>query len=381
MEELVKKLYTNVGWPYAFGGVDRLYNGLKKMGHDISKYRIKKILQSVPSYTLHKQSRKKFRRRPIMVSRPGLYLNCDLLEYSDLSKSNKKYRYLLVCQDMFSRYVYTEFLKNKKGESVANKLKSILEKTHHNYKYMQSDEGGEFFNNKVKKLLDNYGIHHYHTFNRETKAALVERFLKTYKGVLYRLLTEKNTTQFLKYHDKIISSYNNRRHKGLKNRTPHYVHFLANRRKIKLIAKEIWAIKTKNYGVKISDTKKKKGINTGNRLKVGSHVRLVLASVTQSKFKKGYDQQNTQEIFRIHTVKKNTQPVTYKLKDLSGKIIEGSFYKQELIETTKPEFFLIRKILKSKTIKNKKQYLVSWLGYDDSFNSWVGSDAIYNFKK
>ena len=141
------------------------------------------------------------------------------------------------------------------------------------------------------------------------------------------------------------------------------------------------AIRTKNDRDKISGTKKKKAINTGNRLKVGSHVRLVLASVTQSKFKKGYNQQNTQEIFRIHTVKKTTQPVTYKLKDLSGKIIEGSFYKQELIETTKPEFFLIRKILKSKTIKNKKQYLVSWLGYDDSFNSWVGSDAIYNFKK
>ena len=66
---------------------------------------------------------------------------------------------------------------------------------------------------------------------------------------------------------------------------------------------------------------------------------------------------------------------------MSGKIIKGSFYKQELVETTKPEFFLIKKIIKSKKVNNKKQYFVSWLGYDESFNSWVGSDAIYNFEK
>ena len=375
MEDAIKKLYTNVGSPFAFGGVDRLYDGAKKLGYNISKYRIKKILQSIPSYTLHKQARKKFRRRPIITSRPGLYMNCDLLEYSDLSKSNKNYRYLLVCQDMFSRYVYTEFLKNKKAESVSQQLKKNLERTHHNYKYLQSDEGKEFFNAKVKKILDNHGIHHYHTFNRETKAALVERFIRTYKGLLYRMLTEKNTTKFLKHHNKIISSYNKRPHRGLKNRSPHYVHFLKDRRKITQIAKDILSVKMSNAG------SRGKVINRGSRLKVGSHVRLVLASVTQSKFKKGYNQQNTQEIFQIHSIKKDTSPETYRLKDLSGEIIKGSFYKQELVEATKPEFFLINKIIKTKKVNNKKQYFVSWLGYKDSFNSWVGSDAIYNFEK
>ena len=67
MEQIVKKMYTNVGSPYAFGGVDRIYNGVKALGYNISKNRIKKILQSIPSYTLHKQPRKHFRRRPIMV--------------------------------------------------------------------------------------------------------------------------------------------------------------------------------------------------------------------------------------------------------------------------------------------------------------------------
>jgi len=147
--------------------------------------------------TLHKQPRKKFKRRPIMTSRPGLFMNCDLLEYSELSKSNKNYRYPLVCQDMFSRYVYTEFLKNKKADSVVTAFKKILKKTHHSYSYLQSDEGSEFFNQNLKKLLDKHEIHHYHTYNRETKASLIEHFLRTYQAVLYRMMTEKIQINFL----------------------------------------------------------------------------------------------------------------------------------------------------------------------------------------
>ena len=103
---------------------------------------------------------------------------------------------------MFSRYVYTEFLKNKKTDSIVTAFKKKFKKTQHNYKYLQSDEGKEFFKSKLKKLLDKHGIHHYHTYNREIKASLVEQFLRTYKVVLYRMMTEKNTNKFLSYHKK-----------------------------------------------------------------------------------------------------------------------------------------------------------------------------------
>ena len=195
-------------------------------------------------------------------------------------------------------------------------------------------------------------------------------------------MTEKNTNKFLSQHKKIISSYNMRPHIGLNARTPHDVHFLKDLRKINVIAKEILDIKLKIYIRKSKPRQKnKKTINRSAKLKVGSYVRLVLASVTQAKFTKGYNQQNTQEVFKIHTIKKNTQPITYKLKDLSNKLIKGSFYYEELVETVKPEFFLINKIIRSKTINNKKIFFVSWKGYDDSFNSWIESEAIYNLKK
>ena len=195
-------------------------------------------------------------------------------------------------------------------------------------------------------------------------------------------MTEKNTNKFLSHHKKIISSYNMRPHIGLNGRTPYDVHFLKDIRKINVIAKEILDIKLKKNSCKSNPRQKnKKTINRSAKLKVGSYVRLVLASVTQAKFTKGYRQQNTQEVFKIHAIKKNTLPITYKLKDLSNELIKGSFYIEELVETVKPDFFLINEIIRSKTINNKKIYFVSWKGYDDSFNSWIESEAIYSLKK
>ena len=42
MEKIVKKRYNDIGSPYAFGGVERIYHGVKDLGYNISKNRIKK---------------------------------------------------------------------------------------------------------------------------------------------------------------------------------------------------------------------------------------------------------------------------------------------------------------------------------------------------
>ena len=59
-------------------------------------------------------------------------------------------------------------------------------------------------------------------------------------------------------------------------------------------------------------------------------------------------------------------PITYKLKDLNGEEIKGSFYEQELQKTTQ-EMFRIEKVIRRKGDKS----LVKWVGYPDEFNSWI----------
>ena len=65
-----------------------------------------------------------------------------------------------------------------------------------------------------------------------------------------------------------------------------------------------------------------------------------------------------------------TIPVTYKITDY-GEEIQGSFYEQEL-QKKKQDIFRIEKIIRQQGNKS----LVKWLGYNDSFNSWVDNKTV-----
>ena len=252
MEQKIHDLYTNIKSPFAFGGVDRLYLGLKKQGYNISRSKIREVLQSIKAYTLHKPARKRFQRRPIMVSQPGLYMNADLLEFGDLHRKNKGYKYLLLFQDMFSRYIYAELLKKKDGKSVSLAAEKILKTTPHNYKYLQTDNGSEFYSLPFKSLMKKLNINHYSTYNRETKAAYIERAIKSLKHVLYKSMTHRNKIGFLDELKHIIQSYNERPHKGLAYKSPTQVHNMTDLRQIQSMAKTILGVKLRRFKKKTS---------------------------------------------------------------------------------------------------------------------------------
>ena len=63
--------------------------------------------------------------------------------------------------------------------------------------------------------------------------------------------------------------------------------------------------------------------------------------------------------------------MTYKITDYNEEEIQCSFYEPEL-QKTKHDIFWIEKIIKQQGNKS----LVQWLGYRDSFNSWVDNKDI-----
>ena len=75
------------------------------------------------------------------------------------------------------------------------------------------------------------------------------------------------------------------------------------------------------------------------------------------------------ELFIVSAVK-STTPVTYKLTDLKGEEIRGSFYKQEL-QKAKQDTFRIEKVLKKRTRNGTKELYVKWKGYSNDFNTWI----------
>ena len=87
-------------------------------------------------------------------------------------------------------------------------------------------------------------------------------------------------------------------------------------------------------------------------------------------FDKGYTQRWTEEVFKMSKIQL-TIPVTYKITDYDVEEIQGSFYEQDL-QKTKQNIFRIENIIKQQGNKS----LVKWLGYHDSFNSWVDINDI-----
>ena len=73
----------------------------------------------------------------------------------------------------------------------------------------------------------------------------------------------------------------------------------------------------------------------------------------------------------------------YKIADYHGNELEGTFYEQELqnIIKTDSDYYRVEKVIKSRMRNRQKEYFVKWLGYPDSFNSWIPASDVNNISK
>ena len=100
---------------------------------------------------------------------------------------------------------------------------------------------------------------------------------------------------------------------------------------------------------------------------------LLFGKISKAKkaFRKGYLPNWSNEIFKVVTRFRRVNPV-YEIEDLNGDKVRGKFYNEELVKTAMPDDFQIEKIIRKKKERNRRtKYLVKWVGYDTSFNSWV----------
>ena len=103
------------------------------------------------------------------------------------------------------------------------------------------------------------------------------------------------------------------------------------------------------------------------KFSIGDKVRI---TKKQTVFNKSYLPLWTEELFLISSVQQ-TDPITYKVKDLNGEEIQGTFYEQEL-QKSHQDTFRIEKVLKT---KGDKMY-VKWKGYSNDFNSWINKSDV-----
>ena len=298
---------------------------------------IKKKKFSTLAEELHRPIKRKFKKRRVIVNGIDKIWAADLADLSALSKENGGYRFLLLVIDTFSKYGYLIPLKNKTGETVADALKDIFKKR--KPEKLWTDKGREFYNKDVKDLVELYST------ENEEKSSIAERWVRTIKEKMWKYFNDNNTYNYIDVLPDLVEDYNNTVHSSTKL-TPKE----ASKKKNELtVWRNLYPDRYKKY-------------NITPKFSVGDEVR-----ITKKKkvFEKGYTTRWTEEIFTITEIQ-NTNPVTYKLADLQGEEIKGTFYEPEL-QKTEQQIFRIEKVIK----KEKNKSLVKWKGYPDKFNSWV----------
>ena len=369
--KLLQNVYENPSNIGSFSSIYKLYKSAKTLDKNVTLKDVKKFLSTQDSYTLHKPSKKHFLTQHIIAPKPKVIICMDLLDVQNISEFNNGFRYLMLFVDVYSRYLTVIPIKNKTKESILVGLKTFFKiKDNYRYSRIYSDKESGLYSHLIQNFLTKIKKKVYTNTSQERKNALSEIFIRNLKRKMYKYMTHYNTNTYINALTDIVSSINNSSNRSFKDRS--------------LTPKKLHEIKDKvflqNQFKKMFYINEEKGKNDQS-FGINDIVRIPRSEYTQSIFFKKYKILNSEELFRIIEIKKDRFPHLYILEDLGKERIHGSFYEKELIKSSLKNIYPI-KILKTRFIKNSRQFYVTWLGYPSKFDEWISEKDIvtYNVK-
>lgn len=294
--------YTNPRHSGSYGGPDRLSKSLK-----ISKKICKDALESLDAYSKIKRVAHKFVRRKISAVEIDYLWQIDLVAVSNYARFNKGFHYLLTCIDVCSRFAFVIPVKRKNAEDVTNAFSELLTRCKRKPKFIQSDQGLEFFNSKFKSLLKTLGVKLYHNHS-PLKAAMIERFNRTLMTRLQKVFTHRGKNVYHDVLDDELFSYNSNVHSSTKF-DPASV--------TKYNQMDVWFNSNADLLTRVRHVA---------TLKVNDFVRI---KINKKIFTKGYASTYSNEVYKVTEVI-NSNPITYKISDNTKTTVLGIFYDSEL---------------------------------------------------
>jgi len=134
--------------------------------------------------------------------------------------SNRNWRFILICIDVFSRKLYAEPQQDKTPGETLTSFKKILERAGARPSEVDSDEAQEF-KGAFDAFLDSRGIGHMSRDPRQSNAlAIVDSAIRTLKIIMSRGMTARKTGSWANVLQQSVTSYNNRPHESLMDTKP-----------------------------------------------------------------------------------------------------------------------------------------------------------------
>lgn len=317
----------------------------------------KNLLPSLITYQKFKAAKRPRIYNPYFVYTIRTVLQADLIFMRDpksMVRDNRGYQYILIMQDIFSRKIWAEPLKNKTGRDVLPAMTKILNsmRPFKNGVRLVIDRGTEFLNPQIQNLLQRHGITVTHP--SDGHASHVERANLSLQRLLYQRMTQVGGRRiWYTYLPQAVRNMNNRHHRIIRM-TPEEAEQDANADKVN----EAMSL----YRQKALSKKKKKPM-----YKVGDIVRI---KKFKNIFSRGYLSTFTDEVFRIKR-ELNHLPVTmYEIEEWDGTPIYGSFYPEEF-SLVNSDVFVVERVLRRRIRNGIREAFVKWEGFPNRYNSWT----------
>lgn len=303
---------------------------------------------------IYKPVRINFPRRRYEIRSIDDCIQIDLADMTWTAKENDGHRYFLLANNPFSKKIYVVALKTKSAKEVTKAMKIILERAGIKFKNMYSDRGTEFTNATFKKeIVDENGINHYLAYSSK-KAAMAERSIGTVKRRLYKLMALRGTHRWIDIIDELVEEINNTKHS-----------------RYGFAPNEVTSNNEKEIYEAFYSLERPRGVPT---YRVGENVR---KSEPVTQFRRSFYPSWSPAIYKVAAINRKV-PIVYKLKDYKGKLLPGTFYKEQLLKTRFPDYFLIEKIVAKRGNMRK----VRWWGYEDpSHDTWIHKDKVYDVRE
>ena len=134
-----------------------------------------------------------------------------MIDYNNIKKHNDGYAYILICVDVFTKFVRAVPIMDKSARSMVSAFSTfdILPK------FVWADKGKEFYNKPLQAFFNQNGVKLYSTYS-ESKSVIAERFNRTFKNWMQLHFTMSNSWRWINTWEEIIRQYNDRVHSTTK---------------------------------------------------------------------------------------------------------------------------------------------------------------------
>ncbi|KAL3080605.1 hypothetical protein niasHT_034791 [Heterodera trifolii] len=344
---ILDHLYKDINSPVSYTSMVPLLNEARKTNSSIKRRDVEEYLAEQPSYTLHRQAIRRFKRLPTLAS--GLHTDwqADLAVFDRLAPQNKGFRYLLVCVDTLSRQLFVEPVKSKKSEDMVHAFDRLF--THSKYIpwKLVTDQGLEFTAKRMQTYFDSKNVKHFCMYTSpQFHAGIAERANRTIKERLFRYFTARQTQRWLDVIQDIVNGINHSYNTSIQMR-PVDVTFRNAETLREKLANE----------AAMSRPKRLPRFHVGDLVRIEKHKHV---------FQKGYVGRFTSEIFKVDSADEGRSPVTYRIRDADDELIKGRFYASDLCRVRKnthqdgEKLYDIEKVLRKKKKDGVEYAYVKW---------------------